>query len=127
MIKLLECIPTPLEDCPQAIKTILKDVPGDPLVGHSDYQKFINEMSLMLRRLWTYSMIKDKSLMFAFPTGEATTFLGIKIEDGQEFFGEVSVPLQLSYEELEDGGMEILAKKFDAVYCMSLTKHIWSK
>lgn len=124
MIRILDCIPTPLEDCPESIKSALKDIPGNPIGLDPKYQKFAGELSFMLRRLWTYSLIKEKALMFVYSTDKDTKFIGIKIENEEEFIGEITVPFALSYDEVEQG-IDIVADKMDAVYCLNLTKHMY--
>ena len=80
-----------------------------------------NEFSFLLRRLWTYSLVNEKSLVYVYKTKNSTNFIGIKIENQKEYVGEMYIPFPLSYEEIKDG-MDIIANEFNGVYCLKLIK-----
>jgi len=121
MIRISDCLPTSLSECPQAIRDIIgtsQTIGFDP-----NYEKFKTQFSFLVRRLWTYSIVKDKSLLMAYSTDIDTKFIGIKIENGKEYIAELNAPFPLSYLEMAEG-IDIIAKKFNAVYCLKLIKHL---
>lgn len=120
MIKLQECLPTPLSECPESIKAALED-PDKSFTHNEKYLRIKTEFSFLLRRLWTYSMLNEKSLVYVYTTKNSTNFIGIKIENEKEYIGEINLPFALNYEEIEEG-MDIIADQFNGVYCLKLIR-----
>lgn len=122
MINLNDCLPTPLSECPKSIKAVLED-PNESLSYNDKYLKIKNEFSFLLRRLWTYSIIQEKSLMYVYTTERSTNFIGIKIDGEEEYIGEINIPFPLSHSEIINE-IDFVAEKFNAVYCLKLTSYM---
>ena len=124
MVSIKECIPTPIDSCPMTIQSILGDVramfAGSSFSLDPKAEAFQNEISFLIRRLWTYGMAHNKPIAMLVSSqkeGLACIML-VKVIDGKE--ENIISPVPYISEEFVRLFFQALVDREGAVFCSTL-------